>query len=270
MIQSHHRSIIPHFLKVRDYWKVMNYRTEVAPSLSESEELLESDELSNGGWIASPPSRITIKDGEERLLSQETNMVGSSEESLNNGGMISSPVPSFESVQEMVRSNLPYIPDRFIQRSTDEEEEEDKSRDVDMSVLSPQIPIIDLALLSMADADELQKLELACRSWGFFMVINHGISGEVLERVKISAAGFFELPFEEKKEYSFDLNERQGYGRPFMASEEEKLDWTDSLSLRIHPYHFRRLKFWPTTPPDFRYFDIFFQVFHFFLEIFRK
>lgn len=83
---------------------------------------------------------------------------------------------------------------------------------------------------------------------------NHGIPEEVLQRVKDAAAGFFELPFEEKKAYSPDSNEMQGYGRPFMVSEEEKLDWSDSLILRIYPSHFQKLKFWPTTPADFRYF----------------
>ena len=56
-------------------------------------------------------------------------------------------------------------------------------------------------------------------------VVNHGILEKVLQRAKDSAAGFFELPFEEKKAYSIDLNKMQGYGRPFMVSEEEKLDW---------------------------------------------
>ncbi|XP_034693242.1 protein SRG1-like [Vitis riparia] len=176
------------------------------------------------------------------MVTEADNAIRESEEVLNGG--ISS--PSIVNVQEMVRCNLSCIPDRF-KRS-----EEDKSKDVDLSVLSPQIPVIDLALLSSENVEELKKLEWACKCWGFFMATNHGIPKEVLQRVKDAAAGFFELPFEEKIAYSLDSNEMQGYGRPFMVSEEEKLDWSDSLILSIYPSHFQKLKFWPTTPADFR------------------
>ena len=95
------------------------------------------------------------------MVTEADNTIRESEEALNGG--ISS--PSIVNVQEMVRCNLSCIPDRF-KRS-----EEDKSKDVDLSVLSPQIPVIDLALLSSENVEELKKLEWACKCWGFFMVI---------------------------------------------------------------------------------------------------
>ena len=95
------------------------------------------------------------------MVTEAHDTVSESEEVLN-GGTLS---PSILSVQEMVRCNLPCIPDRF------ERSEENKTRDIDKPLLSPQIPIIDLSLLSIENGEELHDLEWACRSWGFFMVI---------------------------------------------------------------------------------------------------
>ena len=105
---------------------------------------------------------------EQRPFSKQTSMVTEADNTIReseevlNGGISS---PSIVNVQEMVRCNLSCIPDRF-KRS-----EEDKSKGVDLSVLSPQIPVIDLALLSSENVEELKKLEWACKCWGFFMVI---------------------------------------------------------------------------------------------------
>jgi hypothetical protein len=38
--------------------------------------------------------------------------------------------------------------------------------------LSSEIPIIDFSLLSKGHQEELNKLDLACREWGFFQVIH--------------------------------------------------------------------------------------------------
>lgn len=35
--------------------------------------------------------------------------------------------------------------------------------------LLPSIPVIDFALLNNGDAEELNKLDFACKEWGFFL-----------------------------------------------------------------------------------------------------
>lgn len=84
-------------------------------------------------------------------------------------------------------------------------------------------------------------------------VINHGIPNEVLQRIKDAAAGFFDLPLEEKNKYSMPANDIQGYGHAYVVSEDQKLDWSDALILIIFPSKFRRINFWPNTPNDFKY-----------------
>lgn len=71
------------------------------------------------------------------------------------------PVPS---VQEMVRNDSKYVPERYIQ--------ENENRPIDLAFCSKlsEIPVIDFSLLINGDKDELNKLNFACKEWGFFQV----------------------------------------------------------------------------------------------------
>ncbi|KAG2404956.1 2-oxoglutarate-dependent dioxygenase [Vigna angularis] len=69
------------------------------------------------------------------------------------------PVPN---VQEIVRNNPLQVPQRYV-RSNEELEKVNH-----MPHLSSEVPVIDLALLSCGNKDELLKLDVACKEWGFF------------------------------------------------------------------------------------------------------
>lgn len=71
------------------------------------------------------------------------------------------PMPN---VQEMVKNDPLHVPERYVRN------QEDGTLMNDMSHLSSEIPVIDLALLSAGDIEELKKLDLACKEWGFFQV----------------------------------------------------------------------------------------------------
>lgn len=71
------------------------------------------------------------------------------------------PVPN---VQEMVKKDPLHVPERYVRN------QEDGPLTNDMSHLSSEIPVIDLSLLSAGDNEELNKLDLACKEWGFFQV----------------------------------------------------------------------------------------------------
>ncbi|OMO97243.1 Oxoglutarate/iron-dependent dioxygenase [Corchorus olitorius] len=149
------------------------------------------------------------------------------------------PVPN---VQELVRKDPLQVPQRYVR------DMEDRPNDTDMSHLSSLIPIIDMSLLLMGNEDELNKLDLACQEWGFFQLVNHGVPNEVLQKMKDSAAEFFDLPLEEKNKYAMPSNDVQGYGHAYVVSEEQILDWSDALILVVHPSHYRKLDFWPKSP----------------------
>lgn len=68
-------------------------------------------------------------------------------------------------VQEIVRENSLSVPQIYIR------DQFDMQKATDITHLSTDIPVIDLSLLSDDNAEELKRLDQACREWGFFQVL---------------------------------------------------------------------------------------------------
>lgn len=117
----------------------------------------------------------------------------------------------------------------------------------------PQVPIIDMEALLSGEASELQSLHSACRDWGFFQVVNHGVSGSVTERFKTEVKEFFNLPMEEKTKYWQTTEEVEGFGQAFVVSEEQKLDWADIFFLTTLPESLQKSHLLPMLPLPFRH-----------------
>ncbi|PON45823.1 Isopenicillin N synthase [Parasponia andersonii] len=127
------------------------------------------------------------------------------------------PVPS---VQEIVRNDSQYVPERYIK---DYEDRPFLDSSATFHSNLPNNPVIDFSLLVNGDAEQLNKLDCACKEWGFFLIINHTVAEEVLSNVKAAAARFFDLSLEEKKKYSMVENDIQGYGQ-IQAVEEYSME----------------------------------------------
>lgn len=149
-------------------------------------------------------------------------------------------------VQELVRNDPLRVPKRFVKN------EEEMEKVNYMPHLSSQIPLIDMALLSCGNKEELLKLDIACKEWGFFQIVNHGVEKELLQRMKDATSKFFKLPIEEKNKYAMASNEIHGYGQAYTVSEEKSLDWSDALFLVTHPTYYRKPQFWPKTPEGYK------------------
>ncbi|XWS62105.1 hypothetical protein CRYUN_Cryun07bG0182300 [Craigia yunnanensis] len=147
-----------------------------------------------------------------------------------------------ENVQALASKKLKDIPSRYIRPQV-----EFGVVSIDESL---QIPVIDMNKLS--HDDEQRKLHLACKDWGFFQLINHGVGDEVIEKMKIDIQEFFKLPLKEKMAYAQLPNNIEGYGQAFVVSEDQKLDWGDMLFLLPLPVTLRNMRFWPIIPPSFR------------------
>ncbi|KAE8734856.1 protein YLS7-like [Hibiscus syriacus] len=63
----------------------------------------------------------------------------------------------------------------------------------DSSSLSVSIPVVDLQCLS------LEKLGQACKEWGLFRLVNHGIPPSLLSKLEEYVKMLFALPFESKQ-----------------------------------------------------------------------
>eukprot|EP01018_Ginkgo_biloba_P002653 Gb_27202 [translate_table: standard] len=131
-----------------------------------------------------------------------------------------------------------------------------------------RIPIIDLSLLqSCADQKSLEALVFqvgkACREWGFFMVLNHGVPLDLPRRVKSAASVFYSLPLDEKRKIRRDDHNPLGYFDNELT--ENVRDWREVFTFVIRdavqlPLHgeadnneIQTLKNqWPQNPPDLR------------------
>lgn len=94
-----------------------------------------------------------------------------------------------------------------------------------------QIPVIDMAKLNHPDFGEnvVREIGRACEEWGFFQVINHGFSAELMQGAMQMCGEFFALPMEEKQLYSMKTSSGIGYGRRMAVKEGVRVDWVDRL-----------------------------------------
>ncbi|XP_020203696.1 flavanone 3-dioxygenase 2 isoform X2 [Cajanus cajan] len=91
----------------------------------------------------------------------------------------------------------------------------------------------------------IQQLGDACRDWGFFMLINHGVSETLRDEVLRASQKFFDLTEEEKKEYAGGkLFDPIKYGTSFNVMVDKTHFWRDYLKCYVHP-HFNA----PSKPP---------------------
>ncbi|TVU04515.1 hypothetical protein EJB05_47626, partial [Eragrostis curvula] len=118
-----------------------------------------------------------------------------------------------------------------------------------------RLPVIDLARLRDPGqrAAVLQTLDAACRDYGFFQVVNHGVGREVSGGVLDAARRFFELPFAERARYmTSDVRTTVRYGTSFNQAKDAVLCWRDFLKLVCQPNHHRRQEVVPEWPAGVR------------------
>ncbi|WJX63287.1 hypothetical protein P8452_48194 [Trifolium repens] len=152
------------------------------------------------------------------------------------------------SVQELVKQPITNVPERYVQQNQDHPH-------VVSSIISllPQVPIIDLnKLWSEEDGTEIDKLDHACKEWGFFQLINHGVNHSLVENIKKLVQEFFNLPAEEKKVFWQKPGDMEGFGQMFVVSEEQKLEWADMFYILTLPSCIRNPHLFPSIPQQFR------------------
>ncbi|KAJ4899516.1 2-oxoglutarate (2OG) and Fe(II)-dependent oxygenase superfamily protein [Raphanus sativus] len=153
------------------------------------------------------------------------------------------------SVQEMVKDKmLKTVPQRYIRSDLDKTELSSESGP------RTEIPVIDMNRLcsSTSMASEIDKLDLACKEWGFFQLVNHGMDSKFLDKVKSEIQDLFNLPMEEKTKLWQQPGEIEGFGQAFVVSEEQKLDWSDMFYLTTQPVLSRKPHLFHKLPPPFR------------------
>ncbi|KAK7407479.1 hypothetical protein VNO78_09430 [Psophocarpus tetragonolobus] len=66
-------------------------------------------------------------------------------------------------VQELVKQPIAKVPEQYVRLNLEPTVEDDQTS-------LPQVPVIDRSKLFSEDATELEKLDQACKEWGFFQI----------------------------------------------------------------------------------------------------
>ncbi|XP_039119805.1 gibberellin 2-beta-dioxygenase 8 isoform X1 [Dioscorea cayenensis subsp. rotundata] len=99
------------------------------------------------------------------------------------------------------------------------------------SVEECELPLIDLSLLYTENASRCKReIAAASQNWGFFQVVNHGISSELLHRIRSEQVKLFRQPFENKcKDFSADAYR---WGTP-TATSLHQLSWSEAYHIPL-------------------------------------
>ncbi|CAK9321152.1 unnamed protein product [Citrullus colocynthis] len=151
------------------------------------------------------------------------------------------------SVLELAKQPIPRIPLRY-------ERSDQDPPIVPSGESGPSVPVVDLHRLTIGDtaAPEADKLHSACKEWGFFQIINHGVPTSLLEEFRMEIESFFNLPYDEKKLLWQDSQNHEGFGQLFVLSEEQKLDWSDMFYITTLPLKLRKPHLFRKLPPKLR------------------
>lgn len=168
-------------------------------------------------------------------------------------------------VQSLSDSGIRVIPERYVKIPSDRPRYNagiESSPAAAASDVSEQIPVIDLQNFFSQDAAlreaALAQISSACRDWGFFQVVNHGVSHDLMKLTREAWRVFFHLPVEVKQQYANSPSTYEGYGSRLGVEKGAKLDWSDYFFLHFLPTSLRDQNKWPHLPSSCRYLSRFF------------
>ncbi|XP_034698845.1 protein SRG1-like [Vitis riparia] len=152
-----------------------------------------------------------------------------------------------QSVQELIKEPIPAVPQPFIL-------DDPQPPILSASTPLPLLPTIDMKHLIMSETagSELEKLHSTCKQWGFFQLVNHGVSSSLVEKLKSEIGEFYKLPLEERMKYKMRPGDVEGYGHLPIWSEDQKLDWADRFYMITNPIHTRKPYLLPELPSSLR------------------
>ncbi|XP_057979676.1 jasmonate-induced oxygenase 2-like [Malania oleifera] len=151
-------------------------------------------------------------------------------------------------VQSLSDSGEPVIPARYVKPPM--------QRPVLSSINSDaNIPLVDLGGFwgnKNERAATLERIGEACREWGFFQVVNHGVRPELMDCAREMWREFFHLPMEVKQRYANTPKTYEGYGSRLGVEKGASLDWGDYYFLHYLPCNLKDHAKWPSLPPHSR------------------
>jgi len=112
--------------------------------------------------------------------------------------------------------------------------------------MSQNIPVIDIAHLR--DPETLAALDTACREWGFFQVVNHGIDQRTIDAVLEQSREFFYQPSAVKGAIARTAENSWGFNDKELTKNTR--DWKEIFD--VGPAEGGKVPQWPEAMPEFR------------------
>ncbi|KAH9298455.1 hypothetical protein KI387_030137 [Taxus chinensis] len=158
-------------------------------------------------------------------------------------------VGSNSRVQAVNETGLQHIPKEYMQPP------DLRPNLADRCFSSAQVPLVDLLNFDSNNIDTIRNgVGRACREWGVFQIINHGVPTRLLDEMRDNGRNFFESPVEEKLKYActFGSAASEGYGSRMLVKEDQVLDWRDYFDHHTQPISRTNPNRWPHNPPSYR------------------
>ncbi|KAI7741056.1 hypothetical protein M8C21_006935, partial [Ambrosia artemisiifolia] len=144
----------------------------------------------------------------------------------------------------------PIIPERYIKPPSDRPSL-NNSPHSDIN-----IPLVDMSGLTDSDHTvreaTMNQISIACREWGFFQVVNHGLKPELVDGVREIWREFFHEPMDVKQKYANLPITYEGYGSRLGLQKGAILDWSDYYFLHYLPSSLKDHRKWPDKPSSLR------------------
>ncbi|KAF8380371.1 hypothetical protein HHK36_027856 [Tetracentron sinense] len=160
-------------------------------------------------------------------------------------------------VESLASSGIQSIPKEYVRPKEELTSIGDVFEEEKRTGNGPQIPTIDLKGIDSEDENVRKKcreqLKMAAIEWGVMHLVNHGISDDLMARVKAAGQAFFDLPVVQKEQYANDQASGKiaGYGSKLANNASGQLEWEDYFFHLIFPEEKRDMSIWPKTPSDY-------------------
>ena len=123
--------------------------------------------------------------------------------------------------------------------------------------IAGQVPVIDVAEVfadstSAAAVSAIDQIADACKTWGFFQVVNHGIPARLIDEVWQQTHALFALPVEEKLKIVRNKDNPWGfYNNELTKNQRDKKEVFDFTREGVDPIY-RQSNRWPAGQPEFK------------------
>ncbi len=133
------------------------------------------------------------------------------------------------------------------------EQDLDKHPIATTAELGSAVPVIDVGAMRDGPADgAIEEIAAACRVWGFFQVVNHGVPAELIDDVWRQTRLFFRLPSDTKESIlRSQENPWAYYNNELTKNQRDKKEVFDYTTEGKDPIYHSENR-WPDTDDGFR------------------